>query len=168
MWCLTKKRPQQHFRWLRSSTDDVRNIIADRLADCGTQPALQLPWWRRTPKGGWEEEAFVAKIVSFQRETTPCAGAFPVYVARPSGCPNRLHRLQKSSNQMGCRETRKHVPSCTRSYNGGAAESGPEEPVHSLSSYAQETGGPSVQDSNEIGSTIAFEQWEVPLPFTCR
>ena len=131
MRCLTKKPPQQHFRWLRSSTGDVRNIIADRLADCGTQRALQLPWWRRTPNGGREEDASVVKIVSFQRETTPCAGAFPDMWPGPVDVARSASPIAKKQQSNGeCRETRKHVPSCTRSYNGGAAESGPKEPVH--------------------------------------
>ena len=33
MWRLTRKRLQLHIRWVRGHTGDVRNTIADRLAD---------------------------------------------------------------------------------------------------------------------------------------
>ena len=163
MWCLTKKRPQLHFRWLRSSTGDVRNIIADRLADCGTQPALQLPWWRRTPNGGWEEEAFVVKIVSFQSETTPCAGAFldmcpgPVDVARSASPVAKKAAIKRWVPRNEETPTLLHTILQWWSCGKWPERACPQ----SLSSYPQETGGPSVQDSNEIGSTIAFEPREV-------
>ena len=79
MWGLTKRRLQLHFRCVTGPQVDVENTMADRQADCGTQPALQHLWWRRAPPNErWEEEEFVAKIVKIRRETTPCDDALHV------------------------------------------------------------------------------------------
>ena len=78
-WRLTRKRPQLHILLVLGHTDDVENTIADRLADRGTQPALQHLWWRRAPLNGrWDEEELVKQIVSIPRETTPCDEALRV------------------------------------------------------------------------------------------
>lgn len=67
MWHLTKKRLPPRIRWARSHTGDGRNIIADRLVDCGKHPALQHPWWWR----GFVEWR-IGRGVSIQMETSSC------------------------------------------------------------------------------------------------
>ena len=63
---LTGQLLRLHIRWIRGHTGDVGTTIADRLAECSTQPAVQHLWWRGGPvEGRWEEDAFVAQIVSF-------------------------------------------------------------------------------------------------------
>ena len=68
---MTKQILRLHIRWIRGHSGDVGNGIADRLADEGTRRELQHRWWRRCPLSvGWDEEGFIKKVVSIQRETT--------------------------------------------------------------------------------------------------
>ena len=88
---VTKKRSQLHIRWVRGRTGDMGNSIADSLADTGTLTELQHRWWRRwPPNGGWEEEVFAQKVVSIQRETTPCEDARRLRLDRPGGLAPRF------------------------------------------------------------------------------
>ena len=90
MWKLTKERRRLHIRWIRGHSGDVGNSIADRLSDAGTRQERQHRWWRRTPlSGGWDEEGFIKKVVSVQREreTTVCQEALETRWTGPTHFP---------------------------------------------------------------------------------
>ena len=72
-WKVMKKKLQLHIRWVRGHTGDVEKSTADELADLGTRVEAQHQWWMRDqPMGDWEEDVFIAKILSLQKEKTPC------------------------------------------------------------------------------------------------
>ena len=73
---VTKQRIRLHIRWMRRHSGDVTSGVADRLTDADTRQESQHRWWRRCPlPGGWDEEGFIKKVVSVQRETTACPGS---------------------------------------------------------------------------------------------
>ena len=86
IWKVTKQRLRLHIRWKRGHS--VGNGIADRLADAGTRQELQHRWWRWCPlSGGWDEEGFIKRVVSIQRETTVCQEALETRWTGPTAFP---------------------------------------------------------------------------------
>ena len=97
MWKVTKQRIRLHTRWIRGHSGDVGNGIADRLADAGTRQESQHRWWRRCPLlGGWDEEGFIKKVVSIQRETTVCQQDLETRWTGPTDFP----RTDTASHKM--------------------------------------------------------------------
>ena len=85
---------------------NVKNGIADRLADAGTRQELQHRWWRRCPlSGGWDEEGLIKKVVSIQRETTVCQDALETRWTGPTDFPTTDIASHKLVLALGTRIT---------------------------------------------------------------
>ena len=99
---VTKQRIRLHIHWIRGHSGDVGNCIADRLADECTRRELQHRWWRRCPlSGGWDEEGFIKKVVSLQRETTVCREALETRWPGPTDFPRTDAASQKLVPALG-------------------------------------------------------------------
>ena len=102
MWKVTKRRPRLNIRWLCGHSGDVGNGIADRLADEVTRRELKHRSWRRCPLRGWDEEGFIKKIVSIERETTVCKDALktrwngPTSFSRTDAVPHKPVRALRT------------------------------------------------------------------------
>ena len=93
MWKV-KKQKILHICWIRGHSGDVGNGIADRLADAGTRQESQHRWWRRCRLlGRWDEEGFIKKVASIQRETTVCQEALETRWPGPTMLDTASHKL---------------------------------------------------------------------------
>ena len=100
--CQLWKKLKIQIRWVRGHTCDVGNSIADELADLGTRAEAQHRWWKRVqPMGGWEEDVSPQKILSLQRERTPCEQARRIRWTGAVNFPRIKPILQMLTPQLG-------------------------------------------------------------------